>query len=82
MSCHPLSFPTYLKVLHVEQEVAGDDQSVLDCVLQADVERTVLLEEEKMLKGERTGRGTDGRMRRHMGTWNGMSHVTLQREYA
>ena len=34
--------------------MVGDDQTVLECVLQADVERTVLLEEEKTLKGETT----------------------------
>lgn len=36
-------------MLHVEQEVSGDDTTVLDCVLQADVERTALLQEEKHL---------------------------------
>lgn len=38
-----------ISVLHVEQEVTGDDTTVLECVLAADVERAELLKEEKHL---------------------------------
>jgi len=36
-------------VLHVEQEVVGDDTKALDSVLECDVERCKLLEEEKRI---------------------------------
>jgi len=42
-------FPTNLRVLHVEQEVAGDERSVAATVLEADVERAALLREEAAL---------------------------------
>lgn len=41
--------PAYLSILHVEQEMAGDDQSALDSVLSADYRRTRLLEEQEIL---------------------------------
>lgn len=41
--------PSNCQILHVEQEVAGDDTSALQCVLNADVERAQLLEEEAHL---------------------------------
>lgn len=41
--------PPNCQILHVEQEVVGDDTSALQCVLNADVERTQLLEEEARL---------------------------------
>ena len=36
-------------MLHVEQEVAGGDETVLDAVLACDSERTELLKEEALL---------------------------------
>jgi len=42
-------FPTFLKVMHVEQEVVGDSTSVIQTVLSADFERSLLLEEERQL---------------------------------
>eukprot|EP01133_Synstelium_polycarpum_P016936 gene16936-20144_t len=39
----------HLRVLYVEQEVTGDDNTPLQCVLKADVEREWLIEEEKVL---------------------------------
>ncbi len=42
-------FPTHLRVIHVEQEVKGTATTILDRVLKADVERTMLLAEEKKL---------------------------------
>ncbi|KAM9958115.1 hypothetical protein ACTFIW_013095 [Dictyostelium discoideum] len=38
-----------LSILHVEQEVNGNETTVIDCVLEADVERDRLLKEEKRL---------------------------------
>lgn len=43
--------PTGCQVLHVEQEVAGDDTPVIQAVLECDVERGELLAEEKQLMG-------------------------------
>lgn len=41
--------PVTLSILHVEQEVSGDDTSALDCVLACDAERASLLKEEAAL---------------------------------
>ncbi|EGC31134.1 non-transporter ABC protein AbcF1 [Dictyostelium purpureum] len=38
-----------LSILHVEQEVSGNDSTVIECVLEADVERDRLLKEEKRI---------------------------------
>lgn len=38
--------PKNCQILHVEQEVVGDNTTALQCVLNSDVERTKLLEEE------------------------------------
>ncbi|XP_057520440.1 ABC transporter F family member 3 [Amaranthus tricolor] len=41
--------PKNCQILHVEQEVVGDDTTALQCVLNSDIERTQLLEEESHL---------------------------------
>lgn len=41
--------PASMQILHIEQEVVGDDTPVIDCVLKTDVERTQLIEEERRL---------------------------------
>lgn len=41
--------PAYLQILHIEQEVVGDDTTALQCVLKTDVERERLLAEEQRL---------------------------------
>ena len=41
--------PKNCQILHVEQEVVGDDTSALQCVLNSDVERAHLLGEEARL---------------------------------
>ena len=51
-------FPAYLKVQHVEQEISGDDCTVIDSVLNADIERRLLIEEEKRLTAERKDKST------------------------
>ncbi|KAK3030630.1 hypothetical protein RJ639_035834 [Escallonia herrerae] len=50
MAMHAIDgIPKNCQILHVEQEVVGDDTSALQCVLNSDVERTQLLEEEARL---------------------------------
>lgn len=44
-----LRIPSHVRVLHVEQEVAGDDTSALDSVLECDQERNSLLSQEMKL---------------------------------
>ncbi|RKO92418.1 P-loop containing nucleoside triphosphate hydrolase protein [Blyttiomyces helicus] len=44
-----LRVPSHIRVLHVEQEIAGDDTTAIVSVLQADEERESLLAEEKKL---------------------------------
>ena len=44
-----LNIPEYIRILHVEQEVAGDDKTPLQSVLEADQEREWLLKEEKRM---------------------------------
>ena len=50
MAMHAIDgIPRNCQILHVEQEVVGDNTSALQCVLNADIERTQLLEEETQL---------------------------------
>ncbi|OQR76399.1 ATP-binding cassette sub-family F member 3-like [Tropilaelaps mercedesae] len=49
LSTRQLCLPAHVTVLHVEQEVVGDDTTALDSVLECDEERTTLLAEEKKL---------------------------------
>ena len=45
-----LRLPDFLHIVHVEQEIDGDERTALDAVLQADLEREWLLKtEEKIL---------------------------------
>lgn len=41
--------PDNCQILHVEQEVVGDDTTALQCILNTDIERTQLLQEEAHL---------------------------------
>lgn len=47
-----LRIPSHLSILHVEQEVAGDDTIALDSVLSCDEKRESLLKEEKMIAAQ------------------------------
>ncbi|XP_072993788.1 ABC transporter F family member 3, partial [Typha latifolia] len=50
MAMHAIDgIPKNCQILHVEQEVVGDDTSALQCVLNTDYERIQLLEEEARL---------------------------------
>ncbi|KAG5074213.1 hypothetical protein AAZX31_20G059300 [Glycine max] len=50
MAMHAIDgVPRNCQILHVEQEVTGDATTALQCVLNADIERTQLLDEETQL---------------------------------
>ncbi|KAL4342262.1 hypothetical protein GQ457_08G031420 [Hibiscus cannabinus] len=50
MAMHAIEgIPSNCQILHVEQEVVGDDTIALQCVLNSDIERTQLLQEEANL---------------------------------
>ncbi|KAI4460567.1 atp-binding transport protein-related [Holotrichia oblita] len=49
ISCGQLRIPSHISVLHVEQEVIGDDTIAIDSVLQCDIEREELLRKEREL---------------------------------
>ncbi|EXC14449.1 ABC transporter F family member 3 [Morus notabilis] len=50
MALHAIDgIPPNCQILHVEQEVVGDDTTALQCVLNSDLERTQLLQEEARL---------------------------------
>ncbi|KAF1791812.1 ABC-transporter extension domain [Phytophthora cactorum] len=62
-----LGFPRHIRIQLVEQESASklskDDRSVLEVVLAADYERTMLLQEEKELAAEEASQGADHSVR-------------------
>ncbi|XP_027204165.1 ATP-binding cassette sub-family F member 3 [Dermatophagoides pteronyssinus] len=49
LSTAQLVIPSHIRILHVEQEVVGDDTTALDSVLECDTVRKDLLEREKIL---------------------------------
>ncbi|KAK0174629.1 hypothetical protein PV327_010385 [Microctonus hyperodae] len=52
ISSKQLRIPSHIRVLHVEQEVAGDETSALSSVLESDQERTALLSRETELQAQ------------------------------
>ncbi|OMH81583.1 putative ABC transporter ATP-binding protein [Zancudomyces culisetae] len=52
ISRRELTIPTFISILHVEQEMAGDDTPAIESVVKADYFRTRLLKEEKELNAE------------------------------
>ncbi|KAJ1928609.1 ATP-binding cassette, regulator of translational elongation [Tieghemiomyces parasiticus] len=52
ISRRELDIPTHISILHVEQEMAGDDTSAIRSVLKADIWREFLLREEVNLLAE------------------------------
>ncbi|XP_026667386.1 ATP-binding cassette sub-family F member 3 isoform X1 [Ceratina calcarata] len=50
ISSKQLRIPSHIRVLHVEQEVAGNETSALESVLECDHERNLLLDKEKELQ--------------------------------
>ncbi|KAI8631099.1 P-loop containing nucleoside triphosphate hydrolase protein [Xylariaceae sp. FL1651] len=51
LSRRELPIPTHISILHVEQEITGDDTTALQAVLDADVWRKVLLKEQAEITG-------------------------------
>ncbi|KAI1814056.1 P-loop containing nucleoside triphosphate hydrolase protein [Poronia punctata] len=49
LSRRELAIPTHISILHVEQEITGDDTSALQAVLDADVWRKVLIRDQKQI---------------------------------
>jgi len=45
-----LSLPSHIRIVHVEQEVVGDDTLAIDSVLESDIVRADLLKQEKLLQ--------------------------------
>ncbi|KAK3725324.1 hypothetical protein QZH41_012014, partial [Actinostola sp. cb2023] len=61
LSKRELFVPSHISILHVEQEVVGDDTVALESVLECDKERHELLKEERTLAGlSTTGREFSG----------------------
>nr|CAB3219642.1 ATP-binding cassette sub-family F member 3 [Phallusia mammillata] len=59
LSTRGLSLPKHLTILHVEQEVEGDDTIALQSVLESDTIRENLLKEEKRLHLEMENKSSD-----------------------
>jgi len=53
-------FPRHHRVLHVKQEVRSSGKTVLETVLQSDVEREALMEEEKEIVGRQQKKDQEG----------------------
>uniref|UniRef100_A0A3B3Y7S8 ATP-binding cassette sub-family F member 3 n=1 Tax=Poecilia mexicana TaxID=48701 RepID=A0A3B3Y7S8_9TELE len=66
-----LRVPAHISILHVEQEVAGDDTIALQSVLESDTQREDLLNEERRLNARIAN-----------GTADGMESVRLSEIYA
>ncbi|EHA48850.1 hypothetical protein MCOR27_003600 [Pyricularia oryzae] len=49
LSRREVSIPTHISILHVEQEITGDDTSAIQAVLDADVWRKVLIKEQAQI---------------------------------
>ena len=56
ISRRELFIPSHVTVLHVEQEVVGDDTLAVDSVLEADKVRSALLKKEKELNEKMNSR--------------------------
>ena len=52
LSKREVAIPTHISILHVEQEIMGDDTPALQAVLDADVWRKVLLKEQEKISKE------------------------------
>ncbi|RWR72156.1 ABC transporter-like protein [Cinnamomum micranthum f. kanehirae] len=74
MAMHAIDgIPKNRQILHVEQEVVGDDTIALQCVLNSDIERTQLLEEEAFLLAQQREIEYEGPMEKSNGKLNGGS---------
>uniref|UniRef100_A0AAY5L9D9 ABC transporter domain-containing protein n=1 Tax=Esox lucius TaxID=8010 RepID=A0AAY5L9D9_ESOLU len=71
LASRSLRVPAHITILHVEQEVAGDDTAALQSVLESDTVREGLLKEERLLNARIAN-----------GTAEGMETVRLSEIYA
>ncbi|KAK1283349.1 ABC transporter F family member 3 [Acorus calamus] len=72
MAMHAINgIPKNCQILHVEQEVVGDDTSALQCVLNTDIERIKLLEEEALLSAQQRDLEFDEETEKNNGKLNG-----------
>ncbi|KAI0440902.1 P-loop containing nucleoside triphosphate hydrolase protein [Xylaria telfairii] len=55
LSRRELAIPTHISILHVEQEITGDDTTALQAVLDADVWRKVLMREQSEITSRLAG---------------------------
>jgi len=58
LSSKELKIPSHITVLHVEQEVAGDETPAIQSVLECDTKREKLLKEEKEINAALSGANT------------------------
>ncbi|KAL0016056.1 hypothetical protein SO802_003125 [Lithocarpus litseifolius] len=82
MAMHAIDgIPNNCQILHVEQEVVGDNTTALQCVLNTDIERTQLLEEEARLIAQQRELELEDATRKSNGELNGVmdKDVTAQR---
>nr|CAB3448401.1 unnamed protein product [Digitaria exilis]CAB3451563.1 unnamed protein product [Digitaria exilis] len=78
MAMHAIDgIPKNCQILHVEQEVTGDDTTALQCVLNADVERVQLLQEEAHLVQQQK----DLEIEAEFGQGSGKSKGDLDKDY-
>ncbi|KAL3649604.1 ATP-binding cassette sub- F member 3 [Castilleja foliolosa] len=78
MALHAIEgIPKNCQILHVEQEVVGDDISALQCVLNSDVERIQLLEEESRLLALQKETDPDGNPEKSNGEPNGVETTSV-----
>ncbi|CAL5360282.1 unnamed protein product [Camellia sinensis] len=72
MAMHAIDgIPKNCQILHVEQEVTGDDTTALQCVLNADIERAQLLEEEVRILALQRELEMEGETGKNKGELNG-----------
>ncbi|KRZ75309.1 ATP-binding cassette sub-family F member 3 [Trichinella papuae] len=62
-----IRIPSHISILHVEQEVIGDDTLVIDCVLASDSKRKKLLEEEEEIRSQLANRDERSVSNRRLG---------------
>ncbi|KAM4628304.1 ATP-binding cassette sub-family F member 3 [Polymixia lowei] len=60
LASRSLRVPAHISILHVEQEVAGDDTGALQSVLESDAQREGLLSEERQLNARIANGTADG----------------------
>ncbi|XP_010553564.1 PREDICTED: ABC transporter F family member 3 [Tarenaya hassleriana] len=84
MAMHAIDgIPRNCQILHVEQEVVGDDTTALQCVLNSDIERTKLMQEEVQLLAKQRElelEGTSGKDEMHSNGVAGKDSISQRLE--